>query len=64
MNGESSMEAYTLPYVKKDSQWESTVWFREHKPRLCDNLEAWDRAGGGREAEDGGGTCMPVSDSC
>ena len=25
MNGESSMKAYTLPYVKKDSQWKFVV---------------------------------------
>ena len=42
MNGESSMETYTLPHVKQH-QWEFAVWPRE----LCDNLE------GGRGREDG-----------
>ena len=31
-NRESSMETYTLPYVKLDSQWEFAVWCRELKP--------------------------------
>ena len=31
-NWKSSMETYTLPYVKLDSQWEFVVWCRELKP--------------------------------
>ena len=31
-NWKSSMETYTLPYVKLDSQWEFAVWCRELKP--------------------------------
>ena len=34
MNGESSMDAYTLTYVKR-YQREFAVWLREHKPGLC-----------------------------
>ena len=29
-----------------------------------DNLEGWDRVGGGREAQEGGNICLPVADSC
>ena len=30
---------------------------------LCNNLEGWERVGGGRELQEGGGicTCMPLS---
>ena len=38
MNGESSMEAYTLPY-KKHSQWEFAIWLGEAKLGLCNDLE-------------------------
>ena len=38
MNGESSMDAYTLTYVKR-YQWEFAVWLREPKPGLCNNLD-------------------------
>ena len=31
MNRESSIEIYTLPSVKLDSQWKFTVWCRELK---------------------------------
>ena len=31
---------------------------------LCDNLEGWDGAEDGREVQDGGGICIPVTDSC
>ena len=31
---------------------------------LCDNLEGRDRVGGGREDQEGGDVCIPMSDSC
>ena len=31
---------------------------------VCDNLEGWDGTEDGREAQDGGGICIPVTDSC
>ena len=45
-NWESSMETYTLPYLKLDSgkllyDSESSNWV------LCDNVEGWDGVGGG-----------------
>ena len=59
---ESSVEAYTLPYV--DSQWKFTVLLRELKLVLCDNLEEWDGVGVGREVQEGGNICIPMADSC
>ena len=29
---------------------------------LCDNLEGWDRVGGGREVQEGGDICIPMTD--
>ena len=32
-------------------------------PALCDSLEGWVEAGGGREAQEGGDVRIPMSDS-
>ena len=58
---ESSIETYTLPYVKLDSQWE---FAGSSNPVLCNNLEEWDGVEGGREVQEGGDTCIPMADSC
>ena len=34
------------------------------KPGPCDNLEGWDGVGAGREAQEGGGICILMVDSC
>ena len=62
-NGESSMEAYILTN-EVDSQWEFAVWLREPKLGLCNNLEQWEWAGGGRKLQEGGDICTPVVNSC
>ena len=31
---------------------------------LCDNLEEWDRVGGGKEVQEGGDICISMTDSC
>ena len=31
---------------------------------LCDNLEGWDRVGGGREVQEGVDICISMADSC
>ena len=31
---------------------------------LCDNLEGWDGARGGRKVRDGGDMCILIADSC
>ena len=48
MYGESNMETYNA-ICKIDIQWEFSVWFRELKLGLCDNLEGWDGEADGRE---------------
>ena len=53
MYGESNMETY-ITICEIDSQWKFTVWLRELKPGFCNNLEGWDREGGGMEAQEGG----------
>ena len=40
------------------------VWLKKLKQGLCNNLEEWDGAGGGREAQKGGNVCRPMADSC
>ena len=34
------------------------------KPVFCDNLEQWDRVGGGRDVQEGGDIGIPMTDSC
>jgi len=31
---------------------------------LCDKLERWDGAGGGKEVQERGDICTPMADSC
>ena len=31
---------------------------------LCDNLGGWDGVGGGREVQEEGDICIPVTNSC
>ena len=31
---------------------------------LCHSLEGWDGVGGGREVQEGGDVCIPMTDSC
>ena len=40
MYGERIVETY-ITICKIDSQWEFSVWLRELKPGLCNNLEGW-----------------------
>ena len=54
----------TTTICKIDNQWELVVWLRELQLVLCDNLEGRDRVGGGREDQEGGDVCIPMSDSC
>ena len=42
--GESNMETY-ITICKIDSQWESSVWLRELKLGLGNNLDVWDVEG-------------------
>ena len=40
------------------------MWGTSPKLVLCDNLEGWHREEGGKEAQEGGDTCMPMANSC
>ena len=61
MNGEINMEVYNT-ICKIDSQWEVAVWLRELQQGLCDNLDAWDGEGNGREVWEGGDMGVPLAD--
>lgn len=69
MSWESSIETYTLPYVKLDNQWKFAVWCRELKSGALwqSRRVGWDgrwEVGGGREAQEGGDIHIPMADSC
>ena len=51
MDGESSMETYTLPYVKQITSGNFPYDAGSSKPEICDNLEGWDEEGGGFKRE-------------
>ena len=53
MYGKSNMEIY-ITICKIDSQWKFSVWLRNLKQGLCNNLEGWDEEGDGREVQKGG----------
>ena len=57
------METY-ITLCKIDSQQEFAVWLRKLKQGLCINLEVWDGAGDGREAQKGVDLCIPMAGSC
>ena len=57
--GESNMETY-VTICKIDSQQEFAVCLRKLKEGLCVNLEGWER----REVQEGGDTCILMTDSC
>ena len=62
MYGESNMETY-ITIHKIDSQWEFALCLGELKQGLCINLEGWDGEGDGREVQEGGDICIPMTDS-
>ena len=57
------METYAT-ICKISSQWEFAVCLMELKQGLCINLEGWDGEADGREGQDGGDICIPMTDSC
>ena len=52
------------PYVKYTTSGNLQLGPGSSHLVLCDNAERWDGVGGGREIQDGGDICIPVSDSC
>ena len=63
MNEDRSIETYTLLYVNWTASGDS-LYDSGLRSALHDNLEGWDGAGGGREAEEGGDVCVPMADPC
>ena len=63
INLESSIDTYTLPYVKQRASGNLLSETESSNPVLCDNLEGWDRVGGRREVQKGGDICIPMADS-
>ena len=63
MYGESNMETY-IAIRKINSQWEFSVCLRKLRQGLCINIEGWDGEGDGKEIEEGGDLCIPMTDSC
>ena len=50
-NRESSVETYTLPFVKYKGGGNLLYDVGNSDPLLCDNLEGWDGLGGGAEVQ-------------
>ena len=49
---------------KLDSPWQFSVWLRELKPGLCNNLEEWERVGCRVEVQEWGDICILMANSC
>ena len=58
MNGESSMDAYTLTYINR--QLLEICYMTQGSV----NLEGWEWVGGGREVQEEGDICTPMANSC
>ena len=63
-NWESSIETYTLTYLKFDSQWKLAYDAASPNQVCYDNLDGRDGIGGGRKVHQGGDMCIPMADSC
>ena len=62
-DGESSMETYTLPYVKYIA---SVNFLYDSRNSNWGSMTAWGERGvrGGKEVQEGGDLCIPTADSC
>ena len=52
----------TLPYLRQPMG--ICCMAQETQTGFCINLEEWDGEGDGREAQEGGDICIPMTDSC
>ena len=59
---ESTIETYTLLYANLGSQWKFAVCCRELTSGTLGQPRRM--VGGGRESQEGGDTCTPMTDSC
>ena len=64
VNGESSIEAYRLPYVKWAANGNLLFDSKNTNIGSVNKLEGWERVGGGREVQEGGDICTPLANSC
>ena len=64
MNWKSSVETYTLPYVKQTASGNLLYDARHSNLVLCDNLAGWDGEDGGRKVQEGGDIGISMADSC
>ena len=62
MNGESSMEAYTLTYVNRQPMGICCMT-QGTQPGLGNNLKGWEWVGGVREVQKGADICTPMANS-
>ena len=62
MKWKSSSEAYILSYVEQIGSGTLLYDAGSSNLALCDNVEAWDSMGGGREAQEGGDIWISVAD--
>ena len=62
MNGQSSINIYTLSMDKMDSWGKVAVYRREPSLVLSDDLEGWDGMGETREVRKGGDTYIIKTD--
>ena len=60
----NSIETCILPYVKQVTSVSSMHETGHSKLVLWDNLEEWSGEGGGRGAQDGQNTRIPVANFC
>ena len=64
MNWKSSIETHTLSYAKQTTSGDLLPISGRSNTGLCDSLEGWEGAGGGREVPKGRDICIPMADSC
>ena len=59
------IERVACTHIDYHVQWKFAIYgARSSNQVFFDNLERWDKIGGGREIKEGGDTCIPMSDSC
>ena len=63
-NWESTIETYTLTFVKQIAGGDLLGNKGSSNQGLCDNLEEWVGMGDGKEVQEGGDICISVADSC
>ena len=63
-NGESSVEAYTPPYIRQIDNGNLLCELRELRPGLCNHREGWGKDGKWEVTQEGRDICTPMANSC